>query len=85
VRDREGWMTLTQPAKVLSITAKTLRLAAERGEIAAQHPLSDGPWVFNRIAIETQGANAIVERTRRSRRTPARLNSHQQNLSFSMT
>ena len=85
VRDREGWMTLTQAAKVLSITAKTLRLAAERGEIAAQHPLSDGPWVFNRIAIETQGANAIVERTRRSRRTPAGLNSHQQNLSFSMT
>jgi DNA invertase Pin-like site-specific DNA recombinase len=85
VRDREGWMTLTQAAKVLSITAKTLRLAAERGEIAAQHPLSDGPWVFNRTAIETQGANAIVERTRRSRRTPAGLNSRQQNLSFSMT
>ena len=42
-RDSEGWMTLTQAAKALSITAKTLRLAAERGEIAAQHPLSDGP------------------------------------------
>jgi hypothetical protein len=30
---REGWMTLTQAAKALSITAKTLRLAAERAEI----------------------------------------------------
>jgi len=85
VRDREGWMTLTQAAKILSITAKTLRVAAERGEIAAQHPLSDGPWVFNRTAIETKAASAIAERTRRSRHAPAGHDSHQQNLSFSMT
>ena len=70
MRDREGWMTLTQAAKVLAITAKTLRLAAERGEIAAQHPLADGPWVFNRTAIETMAASVIAQHTRRNRHTP---------------
>jgi hypothetical protein len=85
VRNREGWMTLTQAAKVLSISAKTLRLAAERGAIAAQHPLADGPWVFNRTAIETKAASVTALDTRRSRRIPAGHNSHQQNLSFSMT
>jgi hypothetical protein len=84
-RDSEGWMTLTQAAKALSITAKTLRLAAERGEIAAQHPLSDGPWLFNRTAVETPAAYAIAQRSKRNSHTPAGHDSCQQNLSFSMT
>jgi hypothetical protein len=85
VRQREGWMTLTQAAKVLSISAKTLRLAAERGAIDAQHPLADGPWIFNRTAIETKAASVTTQHPRRSRRTPAGHNSHQENLGFSMT
>jgi hypothetical protein len=64
-------MTLTQAAKVLSISAKTLRLAGGRGAIAAQHPLADGPWVFNRTAIETKAASVTTLDIRRSRRTPA--------------
>jgi hypothetical protein len=84
-RDSEGWMTLTQAAKALSITAKTLRLAAERGEIVAQHPLSDGPWLFNRTAVETPAAYAIAQRSKRNSHTPAGHDSRQQNLSFSMT
>ena len=39
-------MNLTEAAQVLGISARTLRLAAERGEIDATHPLPDGPWVF---------------------------------------
>ena len=31
---------------MLGISARTLRLAVERGEIDAAHPLPDGPWVF---------------------------------------
>jgi DNA invertase Pin-like site-specific DNA recombinase len=84
-RDSEGWMTLTQAAAELSISAKTLRLAAERGEFDAQHPLPDGPWIFNRAAIQTETACGIAQRIRRGRNTPAGHNSHQQNLHFSMT
>ena len=41
-------MNLTEAAQRLGISARTLRLAAERGEIDASHPLPDGPWVFQR-------------------------------------
>ncbi len=68
-------MTLTHAAAALSISAKTLRLAAERGEVEAQHPLSDGPWVFNRTAIETETAPHLAQRIRRGRNTPAGHNS----------
>ena len=35
VRESEGWMTLTQAAATLAVSAKTLRLAAERREVEA--------------------------------------------------
>jgi DNA invertase Pin-like site-specific DNA recombinase len=84
-RDSEGWMTLTQAAAALAISAKTLRLAAERGEIEAQHPLPDGPWIFNRTAIETEAARRLAQRSRRARNAPAGHDSRQQNLLLSMT
>jgi DNA invertase Pin-like site-specific DNA recombinase len=52
-REGEGWMTLTRAAATLGVSAKTLRRAAERGEVEAQHPLTDGPWIFTRTALET--------------------------------
>lgn len=42
----EPWLNLRNAAKLLKIAPKTLRLAAEAGEIAAIHPLSEGPWIF---------------------------------------
>jgi Cytochrome bd terminal oxidase subunit II len=39
-----------QGAKLLGIAPKTLRRAAEAGEIEALHPLPDGPWIFARAA-----------------------------------
>ena len=42
----EPWLNLTNAAALLSVSAKTLRLAAESGEIDAIHPLADGPWLF---------------------------------------
>ena len=69
-RDRrvsEGWMNLTEAATVLKVSARTLRLAVERGELAAQHPLPDGPWVFRRDALMTPRADKLVERVRRGR------------------
>ncbi|WP_247774291.1 hypothetical protein [Bradyrhizobium sp. 192] len=38
----EPWLNLSNAAKLLKIAPKTLRLAAEAGEIEAFHPLSDG-------------------------------------------
>jgi hypothetical protein len=73
-RSAEGWMNLTEAAKLLGVSGRTLRLAAERGEIEAQHPLAVGPWVFNRSALQTPAAAALVERvtyTRRHRAVPA--------------
>ena len=48
----EPWLNLSQAAALVGVAPRTLRLAAERGEIDAQHPLADGPWVFRRAALE---------------------------------
>ena len=64
-RESEGWMNLTKAASVLGINPRTLRLAVERGEIKADHPLPDGPWVFQRSTLETPTAAAFVARVRR--------------------
>src|SRR5215467_8868798 len=44
VQGAAGWVNLTQAAHILNLSPKTLRLAVERGEIEARHPLPDGPW-----------------------------------------
>jgi DNA invertase Pin-like site-specific DNA recombinase len=87
-RDRrasEGWMNLNQAACVLGLSPKTLRLAVERGEIDAAHPLPDGPWVFQRTALDTSAAAALVARVRDRNRQPAIPNSQQRALVFSGT
>ena len=65
ITPEEGWMNLSQAAEFLDISPRTLRLAVERGEIKGEHPLGDGPWLLNRKDLETEGANAVVERVRR--------------------
>jgi len=81
----EGWMNLTEAAKTLGVNPKTLRLAVERGEIEAEHPLGDGPWVFNRHAMETEAAQQFVARVRGSNRDPVISTSEQSTLGFSTT
>jgi hypothetical protein len=46
-REAEGWMNLGQAARHMGIADRTLRLAVQRGEIQADHPVSGGPWVLN--------------------------------------
>ena len=36
-------MNLTEAAAFLKVSPRTLRLAVDRGEIVAEHPLPDGP------------------------------------------
>ena len=42
----EPWLNLGDAAKLLKVAPKTLRLAAEAGEIEAIHPLPEGPWTI---------------------------------------
>jgi DNA invertase Pin-like site-specific DNA recombinase len=84
-REAEGWMNLTEAANSLGVNARTLRLAVERGEIEAEHPLDDGPWIFNRRAIETEAAVQFRARVRGTNQNPAIPTSKQSTLGFSST
>ncbi len=78
-------MNLTEAAEVLGVSGRTLRLAVERGEIEAEHPLADGPWVFNRRALETEAAAKFVARVRGSHRPPIIATPEQRKFGFSTT
>ena len=84
-RELSGWMNLTEAAKLLGISTRTLRLAVERAEIDGEHPLADGPWVFHREQLETNGARAVVERARSRNGDPAVPLSNQGSLEFPTT
>lgn len=87
-RDRcveEGWLKLNEAAASLGVSPRTLRLAVERGEIAGEHPLPDGPWVINRAALQTPAALAVVRRARQGGRNPAKPDPQQETLGFSGT
>jgi DNA invertase Pin-like site-specific DNA recombinase len=79
------WLNLTRAALHLQVSAKTLRLAAEGGEIEGIHPLPDGPWLFNRAVLDSSAAKNIVLRATRSARHPTGSAPDQQNLFSSTT
>ena len=81
----EGWMNQTQAAAFLEISAGALRMAVSRGEIDAQHPLPDGPWVFNRRSLQTPAASELVRRIKTGRHDPAARNADQDIFDFSST
>lgn len=66
----ETWLTLTEAARILGISTRTLRLAVEQRRIEGEHPLPDGPWIFNRQALQTEQAAQVVKQAR-GRRGPA--------------
>ena len=79
----QGWMNLSEAARRLGVSARTLRLAVERGEIIALHPLPDGPWVFHQPALETEVATTLVARVQRRTHAVAIPAAHQPSLNFS--
>jgi DNA invertase Pin-like site-specific DNA recombinase len=81
----EPWLNLSKAARLLHIAPKTLRLAAEAGEIEAIHPLPDGPWIFARAALTTSAAQTITERARQNPKYPAGSHPDQQSLFSSST
>jgi hypothetical protein len=81
----EPWLNLGKAAQLLEIAPKTLRRAAEAGEIEAIHPLPDGPWIFARAALTTSAAQSISERARQNPKYPAGSHPDQQSLFSSIT
>ncbi|MGY5795646.1 recombinase family protein len=81
----EPWLNLSGAAKLLGITPKTLRLAAEAGEIEGAHPLPDGPWIFSRSRIATPQARQILNRARQNPRHPTGSSPDQESLFSSTT
>lgn len=80
----EPWLNLNKAARLLSVAPKTLRLAAETGEIEGVHPLPDGPWIFSRSELAQPHALQIVRRARQNPKYPAGSHPDQQNLFTSM-
>jgi hypothetical protein len=80
----EPWLNLNNAARLLQVAPKTLRVAAEAGEIEALHPLPDGPWIFSRAVLSTAPARTITERARQNPRHPAGSHPDQQSLFSSM-
>jgi DNA invertase Pin-like site-specific DNA recombinase len=81
----EPYLNLSKAARLLGIAPKTLRIAAESGEIEALHPLPDGPWIFSRSTLTGSEAQTIVMRARTTASYPTGLHPDQQNLFSSTT
>ena len=84
-RTREAWMNLTEAARFVGVNARTLRLAAERGEVSAEHPLPDGPWIFNRSALQVNAVADLATRARTRHRGATIPPEEQGMLDLSMT
>jgi DNA invertase Pin-like site-specific DNA recombinase len=84
-RQAEGWMNLSEAARLLHVAPRTLRSAVERGEVQAEHPLADGLWIFKREALEAEAAVALTARAHRHANRPAVPPVGQRDLGFSST
>ena len=82
---QEPWLNLRDAAALIGVAARTLRIATERGEIDALHPLSDGPWLFRRADLEGTQGKAIAASARAHRTRIAVPDANQQSLFPSIT
>src|SRR5579862_2117706 len=80
-----GWMNLTEAAAFLHVSPRTVRLAVDAGEIHAEHPLSDGPWLFSRQELMTESVQQMAQRARRGGRRAAIPSENQNDFQFSST
>jgi DNA invertase Pin-like site-specific DNA recombinase len=84
-QDVEGWLNLSQAARMVGVANRTLRLAIERGYIAAERPISCGPWVLNKKTLQSDEAARFVQRVRFGKPQPAVPSSAQATLDLSTT
>jgi len=81
----EPWLNLGQAAAVVGVAPRTLRMAAERGEIEALHPLADGPWLFSRPDLGAKSVRALAHQVKGRAKYPAVSEPAQQYLFVSTT
>lgn len=81
----EGWMNLSQAARLVGVSNRTLRLAIEHGYIAAERPIAYGPWVLNKKSLERENASRLLDRVRHGRSSPTVPSSEQAVLDLSIT
>jgi hypothetical protein len=60
--DQPRWVNLTDAAAYLDISSRTLRLAIDHGQIPADHPFADGPWVISRDILDSKAAQTLKQR-----------------------
>lgn len=83
--EQQPWVNLTDAAAYLDISSRTLRLAIDRGEVPADHPFADGPWVISRASLDTTSAQALKSRAHTRPNKPAVLHSEEHLNLFSST
>jgi DNA invertase Pin-like site-specific DNA recombinase len=79
----EGWLTLSEAAQYLGISPRTLRVEVERGGLPGDHPLRNGPWIFQRQSLETEGVKGFVRRVQGHRNRGAVPGAEQRTFDFS--
>lgn len=84
-KEAQGWMNLTEAAAFLHVSPRTVRIAIDAGELQAEHPLSDGPWLVNRQELMSDNAQRLKLRAHRGGRRPAIPSENQNDLQFSST
>ena len=84
-QQQQPWMNLTDAAALLDVSSRTLRLAIDRGDISADHPFADGPWIISRDVMEGESAQALKRRVSQGTRRPAVPDSQQEESLFSTT
>ena len=74
----EPWLNLANA--LLNLTPRTLRLAAQAGELDSLRPLPDGPWLFKRADLEGPAGQSLAARAKSRRKHAAIPNPNQQSL-----
>jgi len=78
-------MNLTDAAMLLDVGPRTLRLAIDRGQIPADHPFADGPWIISRDALDGESAQTLKRRVSQVARRSAVPDLQQEDSLFSTT
>lgn len=80
----EGWLNLSQAARLAGVANRTLRVGIERGDVAAERPIACGPWVLNRETLQTASAVRYLEDVRLRKSNPTVRSSEQATLELSI-
>jgi len=81
----EPWLNLSRAAAIAGVAPRTLRLAAERGDLKAVHPLAEGPWIFSRADLDNPDLRSFAQQASERRKHPAAPDPAQQTLFPSTT